>query len=146
MVKLYLKGVSDGRVIHQELGKVIKNSLISNKTDSKFNSSTRSGNTFTLRQIHFIKSSVNFGRALVEQVSFKSLIRAQFKLVKFVASKTFKQIPLTTFKYCGSSTASSLVSAIKVNSTDISCLIACVGKLLPNDGAKKNAYVTCNKG
>lgn len=76
IVLMVLIGVSDGLWAHHCEGRVNIKSWISISKASYSSSLARSPINFTFLQIHFIKSSVNFGRALPEHVSFSRRTRA----------------------------------------------------------------------
>lgn len=79
IVFIVLIGVSEGRWAHHCDGSVNMKSWISISRASYSSSLARSPISFTFRQIHFIRSSVNFGRALPEHVSFRRRTRALWR-------------------------------------------------------------------
>lgn len=76
IVRMVLNGVSEGRCCHQTGGRATRNSWISNSTGPYSSSCERSAIIFTLRHIHFISNSINFGKLPLLQVSRSKMIKA----------------------------------------------------------------------
>lgn len=173
IVLIVLIGVSEGRLAHHCDGSVNMNSWISVNKASYSNSLARSPISFTFLQIHFIKSSVNFGSALPEQVSFRRRTRAlredknskeimniqlhiicraqqtsistyQLRWVKFVLSRIFKQMLFITFVY--SSPGPNLWSDIKPSSTEMRLLMESLPRFWPSDFDEKKLYKLLKRG